>query len=468
MLGGGGGGEGSSGGTGRSYIEHLSDLFARLGVWSYDHRWIVFAASLAVLAFFLYFASTTRSDSSFENYFDQDDTAYSAYKQYREDFGSDETSYILYEAPEYAHGPWDLEVMHKIQRLTAALEEEVPFVKEVTSLTNVEFMEPVEGGIEVFELLEDFPEDQEALLEIRRKVLAKPLYVGGLASESGQHAAVIIEMEKSSVDPVEEIRLDPDGGDGLDNLYPQVTNDKIEEILARPEYRGIEFYHTGDVPINGVLNTIIATGAAKRGSIAAVIITGALLFFFRRPIGVVGPMAVVMLSIAVSVGTMGLLGWNTDLIFGMLPSLLIAVGVADAVHIVSEFRAYHAELGDRREAVRRTLYLVGTPCLLTSLTTAAGLGAMWVAPIKTLAHFAVYSAVGVLAAFLLSVTLLMVFLSFGRRQPKRAYSEREKIQAKGGRRFEQALLSARSSSAPRRSSRSRCSACCASGSTRTS
>jgi predicted RND superfamily exporter protein len=420
MLGGGGGGEGSSGGTGRSYIEHLSDLFARLGVWSYDHRWIVFAASLAVLAFFLYFASTTRSDSSFENYFDQDDTAYSAYKQYREDFGSDE---------------------HKIQRLTAALEEEVPFVKEVTSLTNVEFMEPVEGGIEVFELLEDFPEDQEALLEIRRKVLAKPLYVGGLASESGQHAAVIIEMEKSSVDPVEEIRLDPDGGDGLDNLYPQVTNDKIEEILARPEYRGIEFYHTGDVPINGVLNTIIATGAAKRGSIAAVIITGALLFFFRRPIGVVGPMAVVMLSIAVSVGTMGLLGWNTDLIFGMLPSLLIAVGVADAVHIVSEFRAYHAELGDRREAVRRTLYLVGTPCLLTSLTTAAGLGAMWVAPIKTLAHFAVYSAVGVLAAFLLSVTLLMVFLSFGRRQPKRAYSEREKIQAKGGRRFEQALLS---------------------------
>jgi hypothetical protein len=42
-----GGGEGSGGGTGQSYIENLSDLFARLGVWSYDHRWIVFAASLA-------------------------------------------------------------------------------------------------------------------------------------------------------------------------------------------------------------------------------------------------------------------------------------------------------------------------------------------------------------------------------------------------------------------------------------
>jgi hypothetical protein len=39
--------------------------------------------------------------------------------------------------------------------------------------------------------------------------------------------------------------------------YPQVTNDKIEEILARPEYGGIEFYHTGDVPINGVLIAVL-------------------------------------------------------------------------------------------------------------------------------------------------------------------------------------------------------------------
>jgi len=436
-----GGGSSGVGTTGGSYIDRLSDLFEWLGVWSYDHRWIVFAASLAILAFFLHFASMVRSDSSFENYFDKEDPAYSAYKQYRKDFGSDETSYLLYEAPEYEHGPWNLEVMRKIQRLTAALEDEVPFVRQVTSLTNVEFMDPVEGGIEVFELLEDFPDDQEDLLEIRRKVLAKPIYVGGLASEDGRYAAVIIEMEKSSVDPVEEIRLDPDGGDGLYNLYPQVTNDKIEEILARPEYRGIEFHHTGDVPLNAVTNGIVETEGAKLGLMTLVLIACTLLFFFRRPIGVVGPLVVVALSVVVSVGGIGLLGWNTDLIFGMLPTLLIAVGVADAVHIVSEFRAYHADLGDRREAVRRTMYLVGTPCLLTSLTTAAGLAATSVAPIKTLAHFAVYSSVGVLAAFLLSVTLLIVFLSFGRRQPKRAYGDREKIQAKGGHRFEQVLLS---------------------------
>ncbi len=136
---------------------------------------------------------------------------------------------------------------------------------------------------------------------------------------------------------------------------------------------------------------------------------------------------------------MGALGWNLDLMFGMLPTLLIAVGVADSVHVISEFRAYHASLGDRRAAVRRTMYLVGTPCLLTSLTTAAGFSAMSIAPIKSVAHFAVYGAVGVLAAFLLTVTLLIAFLSFGRRTLRREVSGRERFQAKGGRRFNQAL-----------------------------
>jgi predicted RND superfamily exporter protein len=64
---------------------------------------------------------------------------------------------------------------------------------------------------------------------------------------------------------------------------------------------------------------------------------------------------------------------------------------------------------------------------------------MSIAPIKSVSHFAVYSAVGVVAAFLLSLTLLVVFLSFGRRRLPREASEAEKIRAKGGRLFHAAL-----------------------------
>ncbi|MBW1683505.1 MAG: RND family transporter [Deltaproteobacteria bacterium] len=421
-----------------SYIESLSELFERIGGWSFDHRWVVLAICLLLLGACAYFASQARFDNSFEAYFDTDDPAYAAYNGFREDFGSDEISYILYEAPGLPHGPFDLGVMRKIASLTEALEE-VPFVKEVTSLANVEYVEGVPDGLEIYQLLEEFSGGQQDLLEIREKVLAKPLYVGGLVSREGDYAAIIIDMDRSAVDPLEEIRLDPEGGDALDNLYPQVTYHAIEELLARPEYEGIVFHHVGDVPLNTVYNEISSSESGRLAGITFGVITLLLLGFFRRPIGIAGPLAVVALSVMVSIGLVGLLGWKLDLMFVMLPTLLIAVGVASSVHIIAEFRAYHAELGDRREAVRRTMYLVGTPCLLTSLTTAAGFVSMSIAPIKSISHFAVYSAVGVVAAFLLSVTLLIVFLSFGRRSLPREASEAEKVRAKGGRLFHAAL-----------------------------
>jgi predicted RND superfamily exporter protein len=399
---------------GADYIERLNRGFERLAEWSSTHRRILLALCLLASAATAALASGVRFDNSFEAYFDRDDPAYRAYLQYRQDFGSDEVSYILYEAPGIAHGPWNLEVMRQIANLTATLEEEVPFVKEVTSLVNVEYMEPIEDGIQVDDLLLQFPETQAELLQIRDKFLTKPMYVGGLASADGLHAAILVEMARSSIDPLEDIQVDPAAGIGLDNLYPQATHSKIEEILARPEYAGIKFYHTGDVPLNATFNFIAEAEGASLGLICFIVIGALLFYFFRRPMDVAAPLIVVGLSILVAIAFVGIVGWKLDLMYSMLPTLLIAVGVANSVHIISEFRTHHMALDDRRAALRRTMYLVGTPCLLTSLTTAAGFGAMSIAPIKAISHFAAYSSVGVLAAFAFSVTLLVTLLSFGR------------------------------------------------------
>ncbi len=420
------------------YIERLSRWFERAAAVSYDHRWWVLAGCALLLAASAWLSASTRVDNSFEAYFDRGDPFYQAYLRFREDFGSDEVSYIVYEAPGRPYGIWNLDVMRKIAQLSERIENEVPFVKEVTSLANVEFLDPVPDGLAVIRLIEDFPSSQAELLEYRDKLLDKPLYVGGLVSPDGTYGAIVVEMEKSSVDPPEEIRVDPSRGNAIDNLYPQATYDAIERLLADPRYEGIVFYHTGDVPLNAVVNRI-TSNESKRLGVACFVVVGFLLaVFIRRPIGVVGPLAVVACSVLVTIGFVGLLGWNLDQMFGMMPALLIAVGVADSVHIISEFRVFHAELGDRREAIRRTLYLVGTPCLLTSLTTAAGFAAMSFAPIKAIAHFGAYSAAGVMAAFVLTLTLLVAFLGLGRRR-REALAETEVIRAKGGRAFQAAL-----------------------------
>jgi len=417
----------------RDFIMRSNERFGAIAGWSFDHRWWVVALALGMFAGSVGLASRATVDSSYEAYFDPADPTYLAYERFREDFGSDEISYILYETPGVTDGAFDLEVMRKISHLTEALEEEVPFVYEVTSLSNGELMVAVDDGIEIRALADDFPESQAALLEQRELYLAKPLLVGGIVSEDGQFGAIIIEMDRSSTDPLDEIRFDPEGGDGLGNLYPQVTDDAIQEILARPEYAGIVFHHSGDVPLNAVYNEVIEGESLTLGLATAGVIALLLLFYFRSVVGVLAPTVVVQLSVVASVAFIAAVGWKLDLSFSSMPTLLTAIGVAHSVHILSEFRARFVELGDRREALVRTLYLVGTPCLLTSITTAVGFGAMSFVPIKSIAHMGVYSAFGVLIAFVLSVTLLLALLSFGRRHPHREFSERQRLHAKGGR-----------------------------------
>jgi predicted RND superfamily exporter protein len=424
----------------RTVISFLNDRFAAIAGWSFDHRWWVLLGCVALAVGSLALASKARIDSSYEAYFDPADPTYRYYEQYRQDFGSDEISYILYEAPDFEHGPWNLEVMRRIADLTRALEDEVPFIYDVTSLTNSEQIVGAPDGIEIRKLEDDFPETQAELLRVREEYRANPMMVGGILSADASYAALIIEMDRSSTDPLEEIRLDPEGGDGLENLYPQVTFAAIEEILARPEYDGIEFYHSGDVPLNDAYNTIIGGESVMLSLFTLAIITVIFFFFFRSVVSVVAPGLIVNLSVIACMGLIGLLGWSLDMSFGSVPTLLTAIGVAHSVHILSEFRAHFTLMGDRREALVQTLFLVGTPCLLTSLTTAAGFASMSFVPIKSISHMAVYSAFGVMMAFVLSLTLLMALLSFGRRTPRREASEQDWIHAKGGRRVHAALI----------------------------
>ncbi len=417
----------------RDFVTRSNESFAVIAGWSYDHRWWVVLFSVFLLGGSLVLAGGAHVDASYEAYFDPRDPTYQYYEQFRDDFGSDEISYILYEAQDKEHGVFDYEVMRMIARLTEVLEEEVPFVYEVTSLASAERMDGVEEGIEIRALRDDFPKSQEELLELRERYVGEPLFVGGIVSEDARFGAIILEMDRSSTDPLDMIRLDPEGGDGLQNLYPQVTDNAIRDILARPEFEALTFHHSGDIPLNAIYNVVIAEESVVLGLATAGVVALVLLFFFRSFVGVMAPTVVVQMSVIAVVAFIAAVGWKLDLSFSGVPTLITAIGVAHAVHILSEFRARFVEIGDRREALVQTLYLVGTPCMLTSVTTSVGFASMSFVPIKSIAHMGVYSGFGVLFCFFLSLTLLLSFLSFGRKTPKMKNSEKAALQAKGGR-----------------------------------
>lgn len=399
----------------RDFLDRLADRFGALADFAHDHRWPLLIAALITFGLGLYCASFARVDTSITAFFDANDPSYANYDRYRDDFGSDEIAYILYRVPAAKHGPFDLQAMRKVAALTVALETEVPFVSRVTSLANVELLRADDELIQIKTLLSDMPRSQHELLQVRALVMNNPALPGDLVNAQADHATIILKTARTANDAVEKLRLDPQAGDGIDNLYPHVSNSKINEILARPEYAGIEFYHSGDVAVNSEYTEMALAEPPMMVAItfAIIMLLGALLLR-AGVVALIGPLLVVSSSIILTIAATVLLGWDLDVMFGLTPTLLTAIGVAQAVHVISGFQQARSQGLRRRAALRQTMVQVGNPCLLAAVTTAVGFFAMVFARLPGVTHFAVYGALGVMLTFLLSITVLLCLLSFGK------------------------------------------------------
>lgn len=387
--------------------EWLDRRFEKIAAWAVQHTGWILLAFVALTGVALYQVMKVTQDTSLDAYFDPDDPAFQHYKAFQKEFNSDEVFYIVYK-PKNGKDAFDLETMKKIDSLTRAIETEVPFVRKVTSLANVETIEAQGADDLVIRRLSDMASyGQEEIDHLRAFTMVRPLYVGTLVSKDAKYGAILAEMTLNSTDPIDKLRYDPKGGDGLHNVYPQVSSDKLNEILKRPEYQDLDILLTGDVPWNATYNYLIEkdTGTITLATLALVAVLCALLFGARL-LGLFAPLLVVILGIVMTLAVMGTLHYQINLLFLMLPTLICAIGVAQAVHMLMNWQNEYRTLGSPREAARAALQKIATPALLCALTTAAGLIGMATSQLKIMREFGVYSAIGVLLTFVVALMLL--------------------------------------------------------------
>ncbi len=105
-----------------------------------------------------------------------------------------------------------------------------------------------------------------------------------------------------------------------------------------------------------------------------------MIFILRQFKSVVGPFIVVIISMFTVLGFMAINGFPITAVFGMLPPILMAVGIADAVHIITEYQVYLRAGHDNRTSILKAVNLLGFPYLITSITTAVGFCSLATSP----------------------------------------------------------------------------------------
>jgi len=134
---------------------------------------------------------------------------------------------------------------------------------------------------------------------------------------------------------------------------------------------------------------------------------------FRTWRGVFVPLLVMALSVIWTMGAMGALGVPLYTISTMLPVILVAVGIGDGIHVLSHYydKVLEDPQRDGPSIVREVMGSLGTPLVVTSLTTAIGFLTLWFAEMPPFKVFGLFTVLGIAVCWLLTVTLVPALLS---------------------------------------------------------
>ncbi|MEM7613090.1 MAG: MMPL family transporter, partial [Pseudomonadota bacterium] len=172
---------------------------------------------------------------------------------------------------------------------------------------------------------------------------------------------------------------------------------------------GVDIHVAGPGAVSGYLSRYIDEDARKLQPLVFLVVLGFIYLAFRRLAALPGPLMVVVGSAAGALGLMAWLGIPYYAITNALPVIIVAISVADAIHILSAYyqhREQEPELS-RRELVILALSSMARPISLTTLTTIAGFaGIAMMSVMPPITWFAIFAAVGVLFAWAFSILVL--------------------------------------------------------------
>jgi predicted RND superfamily exporter protein len=324
-------------------------------------------------------------DPSVDRLLPRNDEERRFYERIRHVFGDDETLLVAL-ATDDLFTPARL---RSVERVSHRLEE-LPGVKRVLSLATAPLLRSDVEGV-VVESLADVasPADADRLrVDLRRS----PLHRGVLVSNDERVAAFLVTLDVGDRDFLE-------GG----------YRSRIEAI-GKEEAPGAAIWVTGPL----VVKADTARGLLRSLAVVlpATLALGALVLWlaFRNAAGVLLPLGTIGIGLLWTLGTLAWLDRPLNLVTAIAPPLVVTLGLAYAMHVVSEWaRTAPADPHTRAaeaDRVVRAMQGVALPALIAALTTAAGLAALVLSPLAAIREFGWVALLGLGYVTLLCFTLI--------------------------------------------------------------
>ena len=275
----------------------------------------------------------------------------------------------------------------------------VPGVKEVLNITNVpEMLRDDEARSFVMEpVFEGMPRSQYELDSLVERVFDLPFY-----------AYLLFNPETGAL--LTAVTLD---GDILN------TPERIDLIGAIQD-KGAQFSQETGIKLHYSGLPFIRTKTSRKVEeelqlfvlLAMLVASVALFLFFRSFKAMIFPMIIVVISVVWALGTISLLGYEITILTGIIPPLLIIIGVENCIFLLNKYHHEYRAHGNKIKSLARVVQRVGNAIMLTNATTAVGFATFIITGNRILVEFGIVAALNILSVFLLTLTLIPIFYSY--------------------------------------------------------
>ncbi len=392
----------------------LETGFSQWGGWVYDNKFKTLAFMLLIVAGFITQLPNLTLDTSNEGFLHKSDPILEQYDNFRDQFGRDEIIMLSVKAPDV----FDKTFLQKLSAFHADLEENLPFMDEVSSLVNARNTRGESDTLIVEELFKEIPDSPDALNKKKNIALNSSLYENFLLSEDASLTTIMITTSAYSNENIapEDIisGFDEAQATGTSQQAQSYLSDEqnseivnaIKEIVAKYQADDFQILAAGSPIVVDAIKRAMQNDMQTFVNLALGIIAVVLFILFRRISGVLLPIVIVILTLISTLSVMAISGTAMKLPTQILPLFLLAVGVAAAVHLLAIFFRHFNEYANKREAIAYAMGHSGLAVMMTSLTTSAGLLSFSSSEVSPIADLGLFSASGVLISLLYTLILL--------------------------------------------------------------
>lgn len=366
----------------------MIESYARLVIrW----RWPIILLTLAATAFMASGMRFFKIDNDYRVFFGPDNPQLVAFEQLQDTYTKNDNVLIVL-APKDGR-VFTPEVMAAVIDITER-SWQIPFSLRVDSLTNYQHTVAEDDDLLVGDLVEDASGlTGEDLETIRQVALNEPALIHRLVSPQADITAINITIELPGEDMTAEL--------------PQTIAEVREiESYIRQTYPSLDVYLSGIAMMNNAFQEASESDAKTLVPMAFALILIMVLLQLRGLSGTVGTAIVILMSIMSAMGLAIWSGVNITPPVMTAPTIILTLGVADCVHLLTNWKQ-RMRLGESREdAMVHSLQINMMPIFLTSVTTAIGFLTLNFSDVPPFHDLGNISAVGVLFAWIYAVFFL--------------------------------------------------------------